>query len=174
MDGYKNILLTGPPRIGKSTLIEKIVSRLERPVTGFLTREIKQKRRRVGFSIVTLDGKTGLLAHQDIKGRPRVGKYGVDIEQIDKLAVPSMRPLDANTIVIIDEIGKMECFSALFRETLVQVLDSENPVIASIALYGPPFIQDIKTRSDIFLIEVTEKNRNALVEELLLLLRTLP
>ncbi|MBW2023141.1 MAG: NTPase [Deltaproteobacteria bacterium] len=170
----KNILITGPPRIGKSTLIEKIMGRLQKPLTGFFTREIKQKRRRVGFSIVTLDGKTGLLAHQDIRGKPRVGKYGVDIEQVDKLAVPSIRPASPDTIVVIDEIGKMECFSLLFCEALVQVLSSQNPVIASIALHGPPFIKDIKARNDILLIEVTEKNRNKLTDEILLLLNTLP
>ncbi len=170
----KNILITGPPRIGKSTLIEKITGGLERQMTGFFTREIKQKRRRVGFSIVTLDGKTGLLAHQDIKGKPRVGKYGVDIEQIDKLAVPSINPASPDMIVVIDEIGKMECFSPLFREALVKLLGSPNPVIASIAVKGPLLIEEIKNRTDVFLIHVTEKNRDQLVEEILLLLKTLP
>lgn len=170
----KNILITGPPGIGKSTLIEKIVGQIQGPLTGFFTKEIKQKRRRVGFSIVSLDGKTGLLAHQDIKGKPRVGKYGVDIEQIDKLAVPSIKPASPDTIVVIDEIGKMECFSPLFCETLVKVLTSNNTVIASIALHGPPLIEEIKARNDVLLIEVNEKNRNALVDEILLLIRTLP
>jgi len=123
---------------------------------------------------VTLDGKTGLLAHQDIKGRPRVGKYGVDIKQIDKLAVPSIRPASPGTIVVIDEIGKMECFSPLFCEALIRVLDSQNPVIASIAAHGPQLIEDIKRRNDVLLIQVTEKNRNELVEEILLILKTLP
>jgi len=57
-----NILITGPPRCGKSTLIEKLVNRIEWPVTGFFTREIKGKDRRVGFSKNTLDGKEGILA----------------------------------------------------------------------------------------------------------------
>ena len=57
-----NIRISGPPRCGKSILIEKVVSRIERQVTGFFTREIKGKGRRVGFSINTLDGKEGILA----------------------------------------------------------------------------------------------------------------
>jgi len=57
-----NIPITGPRRCGKSILIEKVVSRIERPVTGFFAREIKGKGRRVGFSINTLDGKEGILA----------------------------------------------------------------------------------------------------------------
>jgi len=66
-------------------------------------------------------------------------------------------------IIVIDEIGKMECFSPLFRESLITVLDSENPVIGSIALKGSPFIEKVKRRNDISLIEVTEKNRDELV-----------
>lgn len=159
----KNILLTGPPRIGKSTLIERIVSRIQRPVTGFFTKEIRDGGKRVGFSIVALDGKIGVLAHQDIRGRFRVGKYGVNMEDIDRVAVPSMSPAGSDVIIVIDEIGKMECFSSLFRESLITVLDSQNPVIGSIALKGSPFIEKLKTRKDISLIEVTEKNRDELV-----------
>ena len=159
----KNILVTGPPRIGKSTLIERIVSRIQGPVTGFFTREIRERGKRVGFSIFTLDGKTGVLAHQDIKGPFSVGRYGVNLKDIDQIAVPSMRPSGSGVIVVIDEIGKMECLSSLFRASLITVLDSENPVIGSIALKGGPFIEKVKGRKDISLIEVTQKNRDELV-----------
>jgi len=160
----KNILVTGPPRCGKSTLIERVVDRIHKPMTGFFTREIREKGRRVGFSITTLDGKMGVLAHQDMRGKYKVGKYGVNLNDVDEIAVPSMIPAKSNEIVVIDEIGKMECFSALFRQTLLRILDSENPVIGSIALKGGTFIQQVKERRDVLLVYVTEKNRNALVD----------
>ena len=69
--------------------------------------------------------------------------------------------------MIIDEIGKMECFSPLFRQTLIKTLDSENLVIGSIALKGGPFIQEIKKREDVLLVIVTEKNRDSLAADLL-------
>ena len=159
----RNILVTGLPGTGKSTLIERIVSRVQRPVTGFFTREIREKEKRVGFSITTLDGRKGVLAHQDIRGPLRVGKYGVNREDMDRVAVPSMIPAGPDVIVVIDEIGKMECFSTLFRESLIKVLDSVNPVIGSIALKGGSFIEEVKARKDVSLIEVTEKNRDELV-----------
>ena len=109
----KNILVTGPPRCGKSTLIEKVILRIEKPMTGFFTREIKEKGKRVGFSIITLDGKKGVLAHQNIRSRCRVGKYGVNLDDIDRIAVPSIIPMKPDEIVLIDEIGKMECLSPL-------------------------------------------------------------
>jgi len=158
----KNILLTGPPRCGKSTLIAKLVKQFRQPVTGFFTREIREKGQRVGFAILTMDGKEGVLAHKDSRSEIRVSKYGVNIDDLDQIAVPSMIPNKPDQFVVIDEIGKMECFSLLFRETLIKVFDSPNPVIASIALKGGPFIQKIKERKDVLLVTVSEKNRDSL------------
>jgi nucleoside-triphosphatase len=162
----KNILLTGPPRCGKSTLVEKLVERFKKPLTGFFTREIREGRRRVGFAITALDGKEGVLAHEESRSKIRVGKYGVNLDSLDQIAVPSMTPSKPEQIVIIDEIGKMECCSHLFRETLIRVLDSSNTVMGSIAFSGIPFIETVKERPDVLLVMVNEKNRNSLVDTL--------
>jgi nucleoside-triphosphatase len=163
----KNILLTGPPGCGKSTIIEKIMKRINLPCTGFFTREMREKGRRVGFSIATLDGRRGIMAHIDIRSRHRVGKYGVDLQSIDTIAVPSMVAENDNVVVVVDEIGKMECFSAMFRQTLLRLLDSPNTVVGSIALKGDVFINAIKKRPDTRLIMVFDKNRDVLAEEVL-------
>ena len=155
-----NILVTGPPRSGKSTLIEKVVQGISRPATGFFTRELSERGRRVGFSITTLEGKTGVLAHQDIKSRFRVGRYGVSLTDIDQIAVPSMLPSTLDQIVVVDEIGKMECFSRLFKETLIKILSSANPVIGSVAIKGDRFIQSIKKRDDVSLVSISENTRD--------------
>jgi len=67
------------------------------------------------LTLTTLDGQQGILAHIDIRSHIRVGRYGVYIRDIEKIAVPSMRPENDNVILVVDEIGKMECFSGLFR-----------------------------------------------------------
>jgi len=129
-------------------------------MTGFFTQEIREKSRRTGFSIMTLDGKKGVLAHENMKSRFRVGKYGVNVEDIDQIAVPSMLPDRPDEIVVVDEVGKMECFSSLFRQTLMKILDSDHQVIGSIAQKGDRFIQRIKARDDVLVVLVTEKNRD--------------
>jgi nucleoside-triphosphatase THEP1 len=141
-------------------LIEKVVQGISRPATGFFTRELRERGRRVGFSITTLAGKTGVLAHQDVKSKFRVGKYGVSLTDIDQIAVPSMLPSTPDQIVVVDEIGKMECFSRLFKETLLKILSSDNLVIGSVAIKGDHFIQSIKKRDDVSLVSISENTRD--------------
>ena len=167
-----NILVTGPPRSGKSTLIEKAINQIQAPITGFFTREIRQSGKRLGFSISTLDGKIGVLAHREIKSRYKVGPYGINLLDLDQIAVPSMLPSDPGDIVIVDEIGKMECFSLPFRRALLYVLSSENQLIGSIAIKGDNFIQNIKKRSDVLIIPISKSNRDSALELLLEKIRT--
>ncbi len=131
-------------------------------LSGFFTREIRESGRRTGFKIITLEGKEGVLAHERIKSKVRVGKYGVNLKDMDEIAVPSIIPSRPDQIIVIDEIGKMECFSMLFRETLLQALGSPNKVIGSIALKGGEFVQAIKNRPDVELIHVSVENRDRL------------
>jgi nucleoside-triphosphatase len=161
-----NVFFTGLPGCGKSTLVEKLVRRLERPCTGFFTRELREGGRRVGFAITTLDGRQGVLAHIKLQSPVRVGKYGVNLPDIDRIAVPAMRPVDEAVVVVVDEIGKMECLSRLFRQRLVEVLDSVNIVVGAIAMKGNAFIEAVKKRPDTDLITVSKKNRDALLEAL--------
>ena len=155
----RHILLVGPPRCGKSTLIERVVRQLDRPATGFFTRELRTGERRVGFAIETLDGKRGILAHQDLRSRYEVGRYGVNLADIEGIAVPSLFPSGPEELVVVDEIGKMECLSRVLRDTLIRVLNSSHRVLGSITLKGDRFIQGIKARDDVLLIGLSEANR---------------
>jgi len=140
---------------------------MEEPAGGFFTREIKEGGRRLGFSINTLDGREGILAHKSIRSEYRVGHYGINIEDIDNIAVPSIMPRGKDVIVVIDEIGKMECFSLLFRNTLMRLLNAPHWIIGSIAQKGGRFIQSIKERNDVRLIHISAQNRNMLVEKII-------
>lgn len=162
----KNIFLTGAPSSGKTTIIKKVIGRLSHPANGFYTEEERGEGRRVGFLMKSLDGRTGHLAHEKIQSEFLIRRYGVSIENIETIAVPSIVPLKRN-IIILDEIGKMECFSALFRRAAIAALDSDNTVVGTITFGGDDFIQGIKERSDLDLLEVTPENRNALLDAIL-------
>ena len=71
------------------------------------------------------------------------------------------------TLVIIDEIGKMECFSGKFQRLLINMLETPQLFIATIAIKGGGIISEVKKRSDIHLLELTRMNRNALIKNIL-------
>jgi nucleoside-triphosphatase len=163
-----NILITGLPGVGKTTLIKNIVEALKdlHPV-GFYTEEIREEGTRKGFELISLDGRRGLLSHTDIQGPHRVGKYKVDVKGFEAFlgSIPLLTP--STRLVIIDEIGKMECFSERFKECLIECLNSEKWVIATIALKGSGIIEEIKKRKDVKLFEITQGNRNSLLPDIL-------
>lgn len=165
--GKKNILITGQPGIGKTTLIRSLARELDPygPV-GFYTEEIREHGVRKGFLLAGLDGETEVLSHTNIQSPNHVGKYRVDIPAFERfldslpLADPSMH------IVIIDEIGKMECLSGAFQELIIRLLDADRPLVAAIALRGTSFIENIKKRPDVLVVELTEDNRGTLLQEI--------
>jgi nucleoside-triphosphatase len=168
----KNILLTGAPSSGKTTVIKKLIAILEHPARGFFTEEERDGERRIGFLMKSLAGKEGYLAHQNIDSEFRIRRYGVSIENIEQLAVPAIEP-QRDAIIILDEIGKMECFSERFREAVLLALDSPNIVVGTITLGGNDFIHGIKEREDLEIAEVTAENRNSLPQKIQERIKTL-
>lgn len=157
----KNILITGLPGSGKTTLVRRVAELLsDLRIAGFYTQEIREGGSRIGFELVGLDGRKSLLAHVTINSSHRVGKYGVDIWALEKF-LAAMQDQDPD-LVVIDEIGKMECFSPAFRQYIRDMLDSPVPVVATIALRGTDDIERIKGRPDVELIPLTRSNRDAL------------
>ena len=163
-----NILITGLPGCGKTTLFRHLVKELRHlePV-GFYTREIKEGGVRKGFTLNGLDGTGGLLAHVDLPGRFRVGRYGVDAAGFDNFikCIPFSDP--TTRLIMIDEIGKMECFSKRFITLISELLESKHLFIATVAMKGGGLIAEIKKRSDIELFEVTRKNQDNIIRQVL-------
>jgi nucleoside-triphosphatase len=131
----------------------------ERERAGVGPREPLEGQRR-GFRAVTFGGETSLIASVDRRGPPRVGRYGVDVEAIDRLADNALSLRKGITIYIVDEIGKMECLSVRFVEATRNLLDSGRPVVATVGLRGTGFIAEVKRRPDAELWEVTRQNRD--------------
>ena len=163
---FKNILLTGLPRSGKSTLLEKIVSQIPEK-RGFLTREIRQEGERVGFEIVTDMGQKHMLASVDFRTPYKVSKYFVDVDGFDTL-VSRFPKFTRDQVLYIDEIGQAELFSDKFRSMVLEYLDSPNLCIATISkVYSDSFTDGIKKRKDVVLFEITPENRDGMYRKLM-------
>lgn len=163
-----NILITGIPGVGKTTLVKKLLTHFKHlNADGFYTEEVREGGIRKGFELVDLRGERSVLSHVRIKGPCRVGKYGVDVVGFDEF-LASADFLDSQTdLVVIDEIGKMECFSDKFVSLMQKLLDSDTLVIATIAQKGGGFIAEIKERADIQMFVLTMENRDGLAIDIL-------
>ena len=167
------LLLTGRPGVGKTTVIKALVRTLGERAGGFYTEEIRQRGVRQGFRLVGLrgedspqgkaQGERATLAHVRLKGRgrPRVGRYGVDVAAIDRVGVAALeRALAQGRVVIIDEIGKMELFSSAFKTAVLAAVDSPAPVIATVMARPQPWVDALKARPGVTLWQVTVENRD--------------
>lgn len=162
------LLITGRPGVGKTSAIRKVADRLPgRTLGGFYTEEIRVQGERQGFRLVTFDGRERVMAHVGIRGPHRVGKYGVDVSAIDQLAESALALKEETEIYLVDEIGKMECFSQKFVSAMRDLLDSPKRVIATVAQKGAGFIEEVKQRRDALVLEVTRENRDQCPEQIL-------
>lgn len=163
----RRTLITGRPGSGKTTAIQRVVQRLERPIGGFTTGELREHGRRVGFEIRTLDGERAVMAHVDHSGPERISRYGVDVGAVDRLAADSVRAaVAAGQMVVVDEIGPMELLSERFREAVGEALKADVPFLGTVVARRHPFTDQLKTREDIDLIRLDRSNRDRLVGEL--------
>ncbi|HKZ53772.1 MAG TPA: NTPase [Candidatus Acidoferrales bacterium] len=163
-----NLLLTGRPGVGKTTLIERVIAKLggQLRLAGFTTGELRDAAGcRVGFRLTTLDGREGELARVGSRSPVRVGRYGVNVEAFERLALPELARRDVD-LLVVDEIGKMECASGRFRRAVEDALDAPLNVLATIAVTHLPFFQALRERPDVELFVLSERNREALVAEL--------
>jgi nucleoside-triphosphatase len=163
------LLIEARPGAGKTTALSRLAERLSDggvTLSGFLTREMRESGRRVGFEIETFAGERGMLAHVDIKGSPRVGRYGVDLEEFERLALPALEAPDDKGVVLIDELGKMELASERFREAVLALFERPLPIVATVHTARHPFTDELKRRRDVSAIKLTKANRDRLPEAL--------
>jgi nucleoside-triphosphatase len=162
------LLVEARPGAGKTTAFRRLAELLResrQSVAGFTTEEMRERGRRVGFAVESLDGESDTLAHVKLRGPPRVGRYGVDLEAFERVALPALRA-SSGDVVLIDELGKMELASAAFRGAVEELLDQPVAIAATLQVARHPFTDALRARPEVEVIRLTARNRNALPEQL--------
>ncbi|MCC5476505.1 NTPase [Streptomyces barringtoniae] len=166
------ILLEGRPGAGKTTLVRRLATLLRtRRAVGFTTEEIRHGGTRSGFALETLEGgRRAVLAHVDFPGPPRVGRYGVDLDVMERFALPPLMSAAADPaagdLVLIDELGRMELACTAFQDAVRHLFESDIDIVATVHAHRDPFTDALKERPDITLLQVTRTNRDTLPEDL--------
>ena len=164
------LLLTGSPGVGKTTVLTKAVSILKEKgysVGGMISREVRESGVRVGFEIIDLSSeKRGWLAHVNQKTGPQVGKYRVNLEDLENIGAQAINYAVENCdVVAIDEVGPMELFSEKFKDATRKALESTKIVIAVVHWKAQDkLISDAKNMKEAETFTVTTENRDKLSE----------
>jgi nucleoside-triphosphatase len=162
------LLLTGNPGVGKTTVMLRIVEALRarnHTVGGMISREVRSGGNRVGFEILNLsDGQRGWLAHVDETTGPRIGKYHVNLKDLDALGAGAVtKALENFEVIVIDEIGPMELCSEKFAEAVRRAIESGKLVVAVIhAKAGNKIVDEVRNREDAEVFLITKENRSEL------------
>jgi len=142
------IFITGNPGCGKTTLIKEIVLHFKEkdiPLSGFITEEMRKGNTRIGFGIQdlkTLEEK--VFASTENVTQYRFGKYYLDLSNFESIA---LKAFESRDFVLIDEIGKMEFYSVKFKDLLIENLDKDINIIATL---HRDFVVDFKKNGKVF------------------------
>ncbi|NPA13163.1 MAG: NTPase [Aquificae bacterium] len=171
-----NILLTGKPGVGKTTLVKEVVKRLDTEPVGFITEEIRGRDgKRKGFKAVSFDGKEVLLASKEKKSDYQVGSYYVFVDEFEKFAVDTLAEgiVRNDKLIVIDEIGKMELLSQIFDRIVKDILgDSSKLVLATVPIKNVhPTVSWVKKRPYSLLFYLTRENYPQLSDSITNILR---
>lgn len=163
-----NILISGYPGVGKTTLINKIIKKLNCKIGGFYTSEKLQNGKRIGFYITDFSGNQMVMAKVNSTSPYRVSKYGVNIEAFEKIGIPALENANKTAdLIVIDEIGKMEMFSTKFCIMLEKIFNSPKPLLATIKKIDCKLTAKLKARNDVEIYDLTIDNRDEMVDRIL-------
>lgn len=165
-----NLLLTGRPGVGKTTVVTATVARLRDrgvEVSGFYTEEVRDEGRRVGFDIVILGDAADAvpLARIGLSSDVTVARYGVDVAAVADHVLPTLHE-PTGEVVAVDEIAPMELACPGFAEAVERLLDDDRHVLATVHARAGGFADRVKARDDVEVLTVTTDNRDDLPDSL--------
>ncbi len=164
------LFITGSPGAGKTTVLLKTVEALKArgySLGGMVSREVRTCGTRVGFEILDLSsGRKGWLAHVNQKHGPRVGRYRVNLEDLNNIGAEAIvKAVENFDIVAIDEIGPMELYSERFKEAVKKAVEGGKLVIGTVHWrVRNKLIEEVKAREDAEVYRVTYENKGSLHE----------
>ncbi len=167
------VAITGQPGVGKTAVCRAVADRLGRSTGGMICSDITEgdkgegasRGRRVGFELLDLQtGVNGVLAH--IRGDgPRVGKYRVNMADLDRIGVSAILSAIGTDLIVIDEIAPMELTSQRFIQAVEEALASDRDMLVVLHQRSAhPLAERIRAEFD--LIAVTKANRGVIAGEI--------
>ncbi|MDP2193477.1 MAG: nucleoside-triphosphatase [Alphaproteobacteria bacterium] len=167
------IFITGKPGVGKTTLLEQIISKLAlKNMMGCVVKEQRDNGQRTGFHIQYTPAQPAtLLALKNIHISDHyVSKYSVNIDGIEHEMLPFMEKMlmtEDVPLLFFDEIGRMQNKSPLFLPMLNHLLEKSTSFLATILYDDEEWTLPFKHNPHYFFITVTEENRDMVGDQII-------
>jgi nucleoside-triphosphatase len=168
------VFFTGEPGCGKTTVLKNTIQGLTShgmKVGGMLSGEIRDQGVRVGFSLEdVLTHATGTLAHVNQSVGPRIGKYRVNLEDLEKVGVTAIeRAINEPevNVIAVDELGPMELNSDSFVRAVRDALVAPKHFVGTIHKRAShSLVLEIKRYPTFQIVEITPESRDAIPGEI--------
>lgn len=160
----KHLFLTGRKQVGKSTTLRKLLEGRDVQTGGFLTVRLKMPD---GASIHMIrPGETEFTSENRLFYKQK-GRVFMEPGRFDRLGGGILAQSRDSGLILMDELGPAESGPVGFQQAVRECLDGDIPVYGVLQIGESAFLDEIKARSDVCVITVTEENRTHLAEELL-------
>lgn len=162
----KNIFLTGDRRVGKTYLLNRLIKGTPGVIAGFCTVPVFDNHDRIiGYGIQDYADKWGSAEPNLIGLKQEVGikPFPDTFEEIGT-AILKKSIASKPRLLIMDELGFMENEAVLFQKQVEACLDSDIPVLGVIKAHDNPFLNRIRARSDVLVLEISTVNRDQIYE----------
>ena len=166
-------LIVGDRGVGKSTLIQRVLAELNRPLFGYETKKEEQLEDPVrGCPVYLYDaGKPHRQMPENLIGYNKEPNAASVTAAFDRYTSRLMEPVSEGSIVELDEIGFLEAKSERFCQAVLHLLDGDTPVIAAVKNRNIPFLEAVRAHPNARCFYITPENRDALYDEVLSFLK---
>ncbi len=161
----KHLFLTGRIQVGKSTLLQRWLARTDVRTGGFFTKKEPERDGCIYVHILRAGNDDSFRDDNILFDCLHRNKKDA-VARFNRLGTAYLEKTDSCQLIIMDEIGYMETEAEDFKKAVIRILDGSVPVIGVLRKDSSPFIDSIKSRPDVTVIEVTEENRDELAKTL--------
>lgn len=161
-------LICGDINSGKSTLITKLEKLIDKKPKGYIT--VRMPDDEHGCSYVYLYNRAN--PPEDVHEAAVIMAFGTDgsaekhPELLDSLGTSYLESIPEGSLVILDEIGTLESASPRFQKAIMNILDGDYDVLASVKAQNTDFLRAVRKHPDCELFIITPKNRDELFNQL--------
>lgn len=170
--GCRHILVCGRRQAGKTTLVNRVVEAIDRPVYGFRTKASEPDENGVRHVYMYPAGKNvspddpGNMTPENHIGDTCGKVLDVNTEVFDRLGVSLIREAKEDGVLIMDELGFMEENAKEFSSAVLAALDSDFPILATVKDTDKRcgFLEAVRNHPRAELLMIDEENRDELFD----------